>query len=119
MKIINYRVFIKETYSDLITKFNLNIVEKNNYIIELKNSNTVIEFFTEYRVDNKIGIVLTNKGLKKYIDVLSIPSLNGASDPFSFMSNEENTKANSFNDPIKEFIYISFLILKQNESFLK
>lgn len=119
MEIINYKNFIRETYSDLITDFNLNIIEKNNYIIELKNNRIVIEFFTEYRVDNRIGIVLINKELDKYIDVFSIPILNGASDPFSFMSNEENTKANSFNDPIKEFIYISFLILKQNESFLK
>lgn len=113
MEITNYKGFINEKFSNSIAENQLETNIKNDYILELKNQKVTIEFFTEYRVDNRIGIVIVEAESNKSYDLFDIPLKKGEKDPFAFMTLNENNIAISFNDPIKEFIYIAALIIEK------
>ncbi|HRG88474.1 MAG TPA: hypothetical protein PLW44_05595 [Chitinophagales bacterium] len=105
MEITNYVDYIKEQLREFTDKDNLKWQQIGSSRLLLQNSKISLQFFTEYRVDNSLGITINNLKKKEYYDLFDIKERKGYAELTSFMTQNEIDTLNSITDPIKEIIY--------------
>ncbi len=105
MEITNYVDYIKEQLKEFTGKNDLKWKQENLGSLILENKKISLEFLTEYRVEDAIGITVTNKSKKEYYTVFAIRKAKGFEDIASYMSQSEIEMLNSITDPIKNIIY--------------
>lgn len=114
MEITNYIDYIKEQLIEFAGKNDLKWEQKNLGSLILENKKISLKFFTEYRVDDSIGITITNKSKKEYYTIFAIRKAKGYDDVASYMNQSEIEMLNSITDPIKNIIYEFSIFIKKH-----
>lgn len=114
MEITNYVDYIKEQLNEFTGKNDLKWKQENLGSLILENKKISLEFLTEYRVDDAIGITITNKNKKEYYTIFFIRKAKGFDDISSYMSQSEIDSLNAISDPIKNLVYEFSIFIKKH-----